>query len=162
MSNGAPATFSISLPSPEHTCALARAVAPLLVPSDSILLTGEIGAGKTLFARALIQSRLAIPEDIPSPSFTLVQTYDLGDAELWHVDLYRLNSSDEAFDLGLDDALQDAICLIEWPDRLGELTPKHPLSLTFTVTGADTRTLAVTLPADTRKFDPIFLAGISQ
>ena len=156
MSTNVSQSFSIPLRSPEQTCTLARALAPLLVPGDTVLLSGEIGAGKTLFARALIQSRLSILEDVPSPSFTLIQIYELSDAEIWHVDLYRLSHSDEVIDLGLDEALQDAICLIEWPDRLGELAPQNSLKLHFTVTGAQTRTLNISLPPTAQKFDAVF------
>lgn len=137
----------MTLPSPEATAQLGQTLGQTLRPGDTILLGGEIGAGKTLFARALIQSRLPTPEDVPSPSFTLVQTYDLGDAELWHVDLYRLTNPDDALDLGLQDAFQDAICLIEWPDRLGKYTPENALHLTFTVADETCRTLIATCPA---------------
>ena len=158
MSKDISQSFSISLCSPEQTCSLARALAPLLVPGDTVLLSGEIGAGKTLFARALIQSRLSILEDVPSPSFTLIQIYELSDAEIWHVDLYRLSDPDEVIYLGLEEALQDAICLIEWPDRLGELAPENSLKLNFTVTGAQTRTLNISLPPTAKKFDAVFCA----
>lgn len=96
-----------------------------------MLLDGQIGAGKSHFARALILSRLTVPEDVPSPTFTLVQTYDLPECELWHADLYRLPDPDQIIELGLLDALQTAICLIEWPDRMGDLVPENALLLRF-------------------------------
>lgn len=120
---------------------MARTLAPALAPGDVIVLTGEVGAGKTHFARALIQTLLNQPEDIPSPTFTLVQTYDTRAGEVWHSDLYRLTSVFEIEELGLIDAFETAICLVEWPDRLGELAPAHALSLTLETTPPDSRVL---------------------
>ncbi len=116
---------------PDQTCAVAQRLAPLLAPGDTLLLAGDIGAGKTHFARCLIQSLLAAPEDVPSPTYTLVQSYPGREGEIWHADLYRLTDTNEVFELGLIDAFDSAICLIEWPDRLGDLTPKDALYLTL-------------------------------
>lgn len=105
------------------TAALARMLAATMRPGQTILLDGPVGAGKTHFARAFIRARQGdAAEDVPSPTFTLVQTYDdpLG-SEIWHADLYRLTDPSELAELGLDEALTDAICLIEWPDRLDRL-----------------------------------------
>lgn len=123
----------LNLSTPEETAALARKIAALLRPGDVLLLEGEIGAGKTHFARSLIQSLLSTPEDIPSPTFTLVQTYDGPDCEIWHADLYRLTSPDEVVELGLTDAFEDSICLVEWPDRLADLRPATALTLAFSM-----------------------------
>ena len=130
-----PARFDtkLLLRTADETAALARDIAPLLGAGDVILLTGPIGAGKSHFARSVIQSRLAAVgrmEDVPSPTFTLVQVYDVG-VEIWHADLYRLTSSDEVLELALDDAFDTAICLVEWPDRLGALRPRGALVLTL-------------------------------
>lgn len=121
----------LTLRSPDATARLAERLGRLLRPGDCLLLDGPIGAGKTHFARALIQSLMQVPEDVPSPTFTLVQTYDTTAGELWHSDLYRLSSPDEIEELGLTEAMETAICLIEWPDRLGPLTPPDALSLSF-------------------------------
>ena len=123
---------------------LARRIGAGLEPGHVLLLEGPVGAGKTHFARALIQSLLPVPEDVPSPTFTLVQTYDAPAAAIWHADLYRLTSVYEIEELGLTDAFSDAICLVEWPDRLGDLRPEDALDLTLTVTGDDTRRLSAT------------------
>lgn len=122
-----PTTFSVS--SPEQTARLAITLAAELHAGDVVLLEGDVGAGKTHFARALIQSLLASPEDVPSPTFTLVQTYLCPQGEIWHADLYRLTSTYEIEELGLTEAFETDICLIEWPDRLGPLTPDHALTL---------------------------------
>ena len=124
-------TFQIHLTSADATAALATLMAKSLGAGDILLLAGDIGAGKTHFARALIQSLLEEPEDVPSPTFTLVQTYETSTFDIWHADLYRLSEPDEIVELGLLDAFEDALCLIEWPDRLAELTPENALGLSF-------------------------------
>ncbi|MCQ0091476.1 tRNA (adenosine(37)-N6)-threonylcarbamoyltransferase complex ATPase subunit type 1 TsaE [Roseovarius sp. M141] len=124
-------TRTLTSDSPDRTCAIAHRLAPLLMSGDVLLLTGDIGAGKTHFARCLIQSLLPVPEDVPSPTYTLVQTYPGPKSEIWHADLYRLSDTNEVFELGLIDAFDSAICLIEWPDRLGDLAPPGALRLTL-------------------------------
>ncbi len=120
---------SVTLKSAEETVRLAVSLGALLQPGDCILLDGPIGVGKTHFSRHLIQSTLHVPEDVPSPTFTLVQTYYTQVGELWHADLYRLSNLDEIEELGLTEAFDNAICLVEWPDRLGSLAPIHALTL---------------------------------
>lgn len=120
--------------SPDATAKIAESLGALLSAGDVILLSGPVGAGKSHFARALIQSRLAAlgrSEDVPSPTFTIVQSYDLGNIELWHADLYRLSGPSECDELGLPEAFETAICLVEWPDRLGDLCPPGALHLTL-------------------------------
>jgi len=127
-------TFQTVFSSPEATAKFAAALAPLLRPSDTILLEGPIGAGKSHFARAVIQARMAAAgkvEDVPSPTFTLVQTYDDTATEIWHADLYRLTGVADIDELGLWDAFGAAICLVEWPDRLGKLAPENALTITL-------------------------------
>lgn len=128
----------IRLSNEAATIEVAAELGKHLSPGDTVLLSGEIGAGKTAFARALIQSRMrayGTIEDVPSPTFTIVQPYSVGDAEIWHADLYRLGDSSEIAELGLDMAIETAICLIEWPDRLGELLPIAALSVCLSTTG---------------------------
>jgi tRNA threonylcarbamoyladenosine biosynthesis protein TsaE len=120
-----------------QTADFAARVACVLKSGDTILLQGDIGAGKSFFARALIQSLQDFPEDVPSPTFTLVQTYETRAGEIWHADLYRLSDPNEAEELGLTEAFESAICLIEWPDRLASLTPKDAVTLSFETTDID-------------------------
>ena len=141
-------TTRITLSSPDQTAALAQRLGACLGPGDTLLLQGPISAGKTHFARSRIQSRLTAPEDVPSPTFTLVQTYEADGVEIWHADLYRLTSPDEVVELGLTDAFQSAICLVEWPDRLGALAPQDALTLSFAQGNADeTRELTLSWAA---------------
>lgn len=100
-----------------------------------MLLDGPIGAGKTHFSRCLIQALLSVPEDVPSPTFTIVQVYDTARFEVWHVDLYRITGPDGCIELGLTEAFETALCLVEWPDRLGILTPPNALAISLS-TGA--------------------------
>jgi tRNA threonylcarbamoyladenosine biosynthesis protein TsaE len=142
-------TAKIALADEAATARLARAIAPHLAAGDLLGLTGDLGSGKSHFARALITERLASigrAEDIPSPSYTLVQTYDLGPVTLCHADLYRLGSPDEIAELGLEDAFADAICLVEWADRLGAALPAQHLvlDLCFVEGNDDARTATLT------------------
>lgn len=139
------APLTLTCNSPDATGRVARALAQHLAPGDTILLAGEVGAGKTHFTRAAILSQLDAPEDVPSPTYTLVQTYNATPGEIWHADLYRLTDTSEIEELGLAAAFTDAICLIEWPDRLGPLTPPDALTIAFTAPGPeDVRTLTFT------------------
>lgn len=125
------ATAQFSLPDSDATERLAGKLAPRLRAGDTILLVGPIGAGKTHFARSVILALLADHEDVPSPTFTIVQTYESAQAQIWHADLYRLSSPNEVVELGLTDAFQSSICLVEWPDRLGDLSPESALNIAF-------------------------------
>lgn len=111
------------------TAALARALAALARPGDVIALWGDLGTGKTRFARGFIAALSGDGEEVPSPTFTLVQIYDTPSGTIWHFDLYRLEAPEEALELGLDEALAEGISLIEWPDRLGNLLPVNRLDL---------------------------------
>ena len=139
---------SAFLPGDVDTARLGARLAPLLQAGDTLLLEGPIGAGKTCLARAIIQARLAAVdrvEDVPSPTYTLVQTYDDGHAEIWHADLYRLTHTSELIELGLDEAFQTAIVLVEWPDRLGDMVPPSALHIQLVPEGDGRR---VTLASD--------------
>ena len=111
--------MKIALPDAEATTRLGQAVARLLQSGDSVLLYGPLGMGKSTLARGLIRALTTPDEDVPSPTFTLVQFYE-GEPAVAHFDLYRLTRPDEAFEIGLDEALDDGCAVIEWPERLGD------------------------------------------
>ena len=142
---------SLTLTSPDETAALGAAIAPILGPGDVLLLEGDVGAGKTHFARSLIQARLAAAgrqEDVPSPTYTLVQTYDDGNCEIWHADLYRVTDPAECLELGLDEAFDAAICLVEWPAALGPARPENALVIGLQMTrDPQTRSLRISGPS---------------
>lgn len=117
------------------------------------MLSGPVGAGKTHFARSIIQAMMARDgdvEDVPSPTFTLVQVYETSVGEVWHTDLYRLSHVDEITELGLEDAFDTAITLVEWPDRLGGVRPARNLDLTFSMPDieSDVRVLEINPTGD--------------
>lgn len=131
------APLVIATSSPAETARLAAAIGRRLRAGDTVLLHGPIGAGKTHFCRHLIRPLLVRDEEIPSPTFTLIQTYDTPNGEIWHADLYRLGNASEVAELGLEDAFENAICLVEWPDRLAAPTAAA-LDMTFSeVAGLD-------------------------
>jgi tRNA threonylcarbamoyladenosine biosynthesis protein TsaE len=129
------------LPDLEATAVVARRLAAALRVGDVVGLAGPLGAGKTTFARHLIQF-LGVAEEVPSPSFNLVLSYETTAGEVWHFDLFRIKAPDEAFELGIEDAFADAISLIEWPERLGTLLPPARLEIILEpLNGGETRCL---------------------
>ena len=146
---------TLAFSSPDATAAFGQDLAPLLAAGDVVLLTGDIGAGKSHLVRAILRRRMqdiGHIEDVPSPTFTLVQTYDLDGTEFWHADLYRLSSPDEAIELGLQDAFETAVCLIEWPEVLSEETPNHAIHLDIALSdqGEDHRRVSIRWPSTLR------------
>jgi tRNA threonylcarbamoyladenosine biosynthesis protein TsaE len=121
---------AIDLPDEAATAALAARLAERARPGDVIALKGDLGAGKTTFARAFIRA-LGGNEEVPSPTFTLVQLYEPGPVAIWHFDLYRLNAPEEAWELGIEEAFATGIALVEWPERLGPLLPERRLEITL-------------------------------
>lgn len=137
------ASRRIDLADEAATVVLARRLAPLVARRDVIALWGDLGAGKTRFARALIDALEDNGgEEVPSPTFTLVQTYDTPAGPVWHFDLYRLESAEEVLELGFEEALAEGISIIEWPDRLGDLLPAERLDLVLEFAGAAERRIA--------------------
>lgn len=119
----------IDLPDLAATAAFGRRLAGMLRRGDVVALKGGLGVGKTTLARAIVAGLSAESEDVPSPTFTLVQTYPIalsdGPAELWHFDLYRLDRSDQVYELGIEDALAEGVSLIEWPELAAGLLAKE-------------------------------------
>jgi tRNA threonylcarbamoyladenosine biosynthesis protein TsaE len=120
----------VDLPDETATAALAAGIAAMAAPGDIIALKGDLGTGKTAFARAFIRA-CGNEDEVPSPTFTLVQVYDAGPTVIWHFDLYRIRAPEEAWELGIEDAFFAGISLIEWPERLGPLLPQRRLELSF-------------------------------
>lgn len=108
---------------------LASEIAHISHAGDVILLYGTLGMGKTVFSRAFIRSLTTSTEEVPSPTFTLVQLYDTDKGTIWHFDLYRLQSPDEVFEIGLEEALIDGISLVEWPEKASRMFPKNKLEI---------------------------------
>jgi tRNA threonylcarbamoyl adenosine modification protein YjeE len=133
---------TLLLPDEHATERLAQAIAAMVEPGDAILLSGELGAGKTRFARAMIDRLAGDGGEVPSPTFTLVQTYDTRAGPVWHADLFRLEDTREVAELGLEDALGAGILIVEWPERWEGPLPPHRLEvgLEFGPGGAGART----------------------
>jgi len=122
--------LKLELPDINTTFRLGLLLAEDLIAGDVISLSGALGSGKSALARAIIQAAIPGITDVPSPTFTIVENYTLTDGTpLWHLDLYRIQRAEDAMMLGLDDAFVDAVCLIEWPERLKKLLPKTNLSI---------------------------------
>lgn len=129
----------IELPNLAATEALASRIAELARPGDAILLEGELGAGKTTFARAFLRAATNDSAvEVPSPTFTLVQSYTTPRGVVHHFDLWRLDGPAALVELGWDEA-REGIVLVEWPDRLGSLRPDDALIVALQITGATSR-----------------------
>ena len=138
----------IHLPDPAATAAAGAALATALRPGDVVALSGDLGAGKTCFARGLLQA-LGFMGEVPSPSFPIVIPYAPPELAipLWHVDLYRVEDPRELQELGLDEARSDSALLIEWPERMGARLWPDALRLTISADGLDARRLTWAAPA---------------
>jgi tRNA threonylcarbamoyladenosine biosynthesis protein TsaE len=133
-SQGGDAERAILLPDESTTAALAARLAPLARIGDVLALWGNLGVGKTVFARAFIRTRGRLDEEVPSPTFTLVQVYPPAppfEGMVYHFDFFRLSAPQEAYELGIEEAMIDGISLIEWPERVRPLLPRQRLDLMF-------------------------------
>ncbi|MFQ5533513.1 MAG: tRNA (adenosine(37)-N6)-threonylcarbamoyltransferase complex ATPase subunit type 1 TsaE [Sphingomonadales bacterium] len=138
--SGQQVSLVLELPDETATATLAQTLASVTRTGDVIALRGDLGAGKTTFARHFIHA-LGCGEEVPSPTFTLVQVYSFGNAmenagqsrapvtSVWHFDLYRIAAPEEVFELGIEDAFEEGVSLIEWPDKMASLLPEDILNL---------------------------------
>jgi tRNA threonylcarbamoyladenosine biosynthesis protein TsaE len=127
-----------------QTCALARQLASKITAPATLCLDGALGAGKSVFARAFLQA-LGVDGEIPSPTFTLVQTYHAQGQEIWHMDAYRIEDAQEAQELGILDAFEQAICVIEWPGKIADILPENRLDIFIERPSADVGARHITL-----------------
>ncbi len=137
---------SISLRDLAATEVLGARIAAGLRLGDCVALKGDLGAGKTTLARAILRA-LAVTEHVPSPTFTLVQSYETPRLKLHHYDLYRIRDPREIDELGLDEALEEGAALIEWPERGGDRIPAEALLISLDATGEQSRCAHITGPA---------------
>lgn len=126
-------TFNLS--TEEQTVAFGRQLAHLAKRGDVFALYGTLGMGKSVLARAFIQE-LTDAKEVPSPTFTLLQSYEAPDFEIYHFDLYRLKNAEEIFEIGVEEALYSGVCLIEWPERMEGYLPADAIKITITPAGA--------------------------
>ncbi|MDR2794771.1 MAG: tRNA (adenosine(37)-N6)-threonylcarbamoyltransferase complex ATPase subunit type 1 TsaE [Holosporaceae bacterium] len=140
-SHGAFLSFSV-----EDTMLIASLFSRFAKKGQCFTLSGDLGYGKTLFAKQLIQSINPGILEVPSPTFTIVQTYVCDVADIWHVDCYRLKTSDEFYELGLEEALQNCITIIEWPEIIENFLPQDRIKISFSITEAENRIISYVVP----------------
>jgi tRNA threonylcarbamoyladenosine biosynthesis protein TsaE len=138
--------------SPENTLAIARVLGEALRPGDVVALTGDLGAGKTLFCKGVGEALGIPPDRIVSPTFTIV-TEHAGPVPITHIDVYRLSNAREADEIGMRELLPgDGVCLVEWAEKIEELLPTDCIQVIFNISGDDRREIAVAAP-DLPRFD---------
>ncbi len=135
--------------SEEETRFLAEKFAKIARKGDVFTLYGTLGVGKSTFSRYFIQYLTGAP-DVPSPTFTLVQTYDADLFEIYHYDMYRLKKPDDAFELDIEEAFYNGVCLIEWPEKITQLMPKDIWKITI-ITKGDARSFDIEVYSDEKR-----------
>jgi len=134
----------INSESESATIAFAQQCANEAQKGDVFTLSGPLGAGKSVFCRAFIQYLAGYETNVPSPTFTLVQTYETNKQPIWHFDLYRIEDPSEIYEIGWEEALSEGILLVEWPERLGTLIPANKKGITFEINRDDSRNIKLT------------------
>lgn len=126
--------IEITLKDEDATINLGAQLSDILAPGDAICLRGNLGAGKSTLARGIIKTASSA-EEAPSPTFTFVETYEAKRFLLWHFDFYRLERPEDVWELGYEDALEDGVLVIEWPERIGDLAPSNALEINLEIDG---------------------------
>ena len=127
----------------EQMRAWARDFAKKLTAPCVVALHGDLGMGKSEIARTVIQTLRGADTVVPSPTFTLLQTYEAKDFEIYHFDMYRLKNPEEAFEIGIEDAFIDGVSLIEWPEKIGYLLPKNAIRITIEIQDDQSRLITI-------------------
>lgn len=127
----------------KETIDLAQKIALQTQKGTVIALLGTLGAGKTAFSRGFIQALCGSNQEVPSPTFTLLQTYESQQFPIYHFDMYRLKKPTEAYELGIEDAFTDGVCLIEWPEKIGSLLPPKHISILFEIQPDQSRLITI-------------------
>ncbi len=115
--------MKIQIKTQAETEEIAHKIAQICDIGDVIALYGDLGVGKSVFSRSFIRALTTPDEEVPSPTFTLVQVYESDHGELYHFDMYRLENPDDCFELGIEEAFSDGVSLIEWPTKMGAYLP---------------------------------------
>lgn len=127
----------------QETMQIAAQIAKKSTAGTVFALYGTLGAGKSAFCRGFIQSLCPNVEDVPSPTFTILQTYEAKDFDIYHFDMYRLKQEDEAFEIGIEDAFIEGVSLIEWPEKIGSLLPKNAIKITILIQEDQSRLITI-------------------
>lgn len=133
--------------SEDETIAIAEKFADITKQGDVWALNGTLGVGKSVFARAFIQ-KLTDAEEVPSPTFTLVQTYGTPEFDIYHYDLYRLEKSSEIFELGVEEAFYSGVSLVEWPERMEGFAPRNMWNVNIEITDTGRKIVVSVLDED--------------
>lgn len=128
--------------SEDDTKKLAEKVADVAKMRDVFALYGTLGMGKSVFSRAFIQ-HLTAADDVPSPTFTLLQIYEAKDFDIYHYDMYRIKSPEEVFELGIEDAFYQGVSLIEWPEKMERYLPSHAIKIEILPLGENSRRILI-------------------
>ncbi len=134
---------SVTLDDEAATLALGTSIAGVLGAGDAVLLSGPLGAGKTVLARAILQA-LGVADRVPSPTFTLVQSYETPNLTVRHIDLYRIERANELVELGLEDALEEGAIIVEWPENAFGQLPDSALKVELCPLSTEARTAHLT------------------
>ena len=142
-----PHTLTFDLADDAATRGFGARLSRYLKAGDTLCLTGDLGAGKTTFSRGLIRALCGDDTEVPSPTYTLLQTYEAAEFEIWHFDLYRIKSPAEIWELGMEDAIYDGLTLIEWPSMMGDLKPEGTLDIAINFDGSARKAVLTLTPA---------------